>query len=148
MYCILRRKLTQIFKLLHIFTSSIFKVFINHSEIVLCGPQDRYVCAVTKDTLGNSVPCAVLRPSWVWLLNCLFSKNWSDLIHFHTFRPCPHFYFLSFLSPVFPLSGVVVTMECVEKLVRKDMSDPMTGDKLKEKDIIPLQRVRMRDIMP
>lgn len=25
--------------------------------------QDRYVCAVTRDVLGNSVPCAVLRPS-------------------------------------------------------------------------------------
>ncbi len=86
------KKLTQNFKLLHVFTSSIFKVFINHSEIVLCVPQDRYVCAVTKDTLGNSVPCAVLRPSWVWLLNCLFTKTWSDFIHFHTFRPCPHFF--------------------------------------------------------
>lgn len=25
--------------------------------------QNRYVCAVTNDVLGNSVPCAVLRPS-------------------------------------------------------------------------------------
>uniref|UniRef100_A0A672QZE6 Nitric oxide synthase-interacting protein n=1 Tax=Sinocyclocheilus grahami TaxID=75366 RepID=A0A672QZE6_SINGR len=68
-------------------------------RVALLTRQDRYVCAVTKDTLGNSVPCAVLRPS-----------------------------------------GVVVTMECVEKLIQKDMIDPMTGDKLKEKDIIPLQR--------
>lgn len=68
-------------------------------RVALLTRQDRYVCAVTKDTLGNSVPCAVLRPS-----------------------------------------GAVVTMECVEKLIRKDMIDPMTGDKLKEKDIIPLQR--------
>ncbi|KAL1278199.1 hypothetical protein QQF64_024872 [Cirrhinus molitorella] len=68
-------------------------------RVALLTRQDRYVCAVTKDTLGNSVPCAVLRPS-----------------------------------------GAVVTMECVEKLIRKDMVDPVTGDKLKEKDIIPIQR--------
>uniref|UniRef100_A0A8C1WF98 Nitric oxide synthase-interacting protein n=1 Tax=Cyprinus carpio TaxID=7962 RepID=A0A8C1WF98_CYPCA len=68
-------------------------------RVALLTRQDRYVCAVTKDTLGNSVPCAVLRPS-----------------------------------------GAVVTMECVEKLIQKDMIDPVTGDKLKEKDIIPLQR--------
>ncbi|KAK2916369.1 hypothetical protein Q8A67_000743 [Cirrhinus molitorella] len=68
-------------------------------RVALLTRQDRYVCAVTKDTLGNSVPCAALRPS-----------------------------------------GAVVTMECVEKLIRKDMVDPVTGDKLKEKDIIPIQR--------
>lgn len=38
-------------------------------------------------------------------------------------------------------------MECVEKLIRKDMIDPMTGDKLKEKDIIPLQRVCIREVV-
>lgn len=32
-------------------------------------------------------------------------------------------------------------MECVEKLIKKDMMDPMTGDKLSDRDIIPLQRV-------
>ncbi|XP_048868904.1 nitric oxide synthase-interacting protein [Brienomyrus brachyistius] len=68
-------------------------------RVALLTRQDRYVCAVTKDMLGNSVPCAVLRPS-----------------------------------------GVVVTMECVELLIRKDMVDPINGEKLKEKDIIPLQR--------
>ncbi|KAJ8251096.1 hypothetical protein GJAV_G00217210 [Gymnothorax javanicus] len=68
-------------------------------RVALLTRQDRYVCAVTKDTLGNSVPCAVLRPS-----------------------------------------GAVVTMECVERLIRKDMTDPVTGDKLTDKDIIPLQR--------
>ncbi|TRY59952.1 hypothetical protein DNTS_017610 [Danionella cerebrum] len=68
-------------------------------RVALLTRQDRYVCAVTKDTLGNSVPCAVLRTS-----------------------------------------GVVVTMECVEKLIKKDMVDPVSGDKLKERDIIPLQR--------
>ena len=35
----------------------------------------------------------------------------------------------------------MVTMECVEKLVKKDMLDPLNGKKLTEKDIIPLQRV-------
>lgn len=37
--------------------------------------------------------------------------------------------------------GDVVTMECVEKLIKKDMIHPLTSTKLKEKDIIPLQRV-------
>ncbi|KAM4531535.1 nitric oxide synthase-interacting protein isoform 2-T5 [Odontesthes bonariensis] len=60
---------------------------------------ERYVCAVTRDVLGNSVPCSVLRPS-----------------------------------------GSVVTQECVEKLIKKDLTDPVTGDKLTDKDIIPLQR--------
>ncbi|XP_062340661.1 nitric oxide synthase-interacting protein [Osmerus eperlanus] len=68
-------------------------------RVALLTRQERYVCAVTKDTLGNSTPCSVLRPS-----------------------------------------GAVVTQECVEKLIRKDMIDPVTGDKLKEKDIVPLQR--------
>ena len=27
----------------------------------------RYMCAVTRDVLGNSVPCAVLRPTYVHL---------------------------------------------------------------------------------
>ncbi|XP_006633918.2 nitric oxide synthase-interacting protein isoform X2 [Lepisosteus oculatus] len=68
-------------------------------RVALLTRQDRYVCAVTHDTLGNSVPCAVLRPS-----------------------------------------GAVVTVECVEKLIRKDMTDPVSGAKLTEKDIIVLQR--------
>lgn len=38
-------------------------------------------------------------------------------------------------------SGTVVTQECVEKLIKKDMIDPVSGDKLSNKDIIPLQRV-------
>ncbi|XP_061706239.1 nitric oxide synthase-interacting protein homolog [Cydia pomonella] len=37
-------------------------------------------------------------------------------------------------------TGHVVTMECVENLIKKDWVHPLTGDKLKEKDIIPLQR--------
>lgn len=31
-------------------------------------------------------------------------------------------------------------MECVEKVIKKDWLHPLTGEKLKEKDIIPLQR--------
>lgn len=38
-------------------------------------------------------------------------------------------------------SGDIVTMECVEKLIKMDMIHPLTSIKLKEKDIIPLQRV-------
>ncbi|KAM3921100.1 nitric oxide synthase-interacting protein [Leptodactylus fuscus] len=68
-------------------------------RVGLINRQDRYVCAVTRDMLGNSVPCAVLRPS-----------------------------------------GAVVTLECVEKLIKKDMTDPISGDKLTEKDIIVVQR--------
>lgn len=68
-------------------------------RVALLNRQERYVCAVTRDALGNSVPCAVLRPS-----------------------------------------GAVVTQECVERLIKKDMIDPVCGDKLTEKDIIPLQR--------
>ncbi|XP_037648811.1 nitric oxide synthase-interacting protein [Sebastes umbrosus] len=68
-------------------------------RVALLTRQDRYVCAVTRDVLGNSVPCAVLRTS-----------------------------------------GTVVTQECVEKLIRKDMLDPVTGDKLSDRDIVPLQR--------
>ncbi|XP_014356898.2 nitric oxide synthase-interacting protein homolog [Papilio machaon] len=37
-------------------------------------------------------------------------------------------------------TGHVVTMECVDKIIKKDWLHPLTGDKLKEKDIIPLQR--------
>ncbi|KAH9494765.1 hypothetical protein Btru_020519 [Bulinus truncatus] len=65
----------------------------------LISKTNRYVCAVTNDILGNSVPCAVLRPS-----------------------------------------GAVVTLECVEKIIRKDMVDPISGQKLTDKDIIVMQR--------
>lgn len=68
-------------------------------RVALLTRQDRYVCAVTRDVLGNSVPCAVLRPS-----------------------------------------GAVVTQECVERLIKADMTDPMSGEKLGEKDIIYLER--------
>lgn len=38
-------------------------------------------------------------------------------------------------------SGDVVTMECVEKLIKPDMTNPITGAKLRDKDIIAMQRV-------
>ncbi|CAF1048945.1 unnamed protein product [Rotaria sordida] len=65
----------------------------------LVAVRDRYVCAVTGDLLGNSVPCAVLRTS-----------------------------------------GYVVTMDCINRLIKLDMIDPITGDKLTDDDIIPMQR--------
>ena len=37
-------------------------------------------------------------------------------------------------------TGDVVTVECVEKIIKKDMLHPLTGAKLVEKDIIYLQR--------
>lgn len=65
----------------------------------LVAVRDRYVCAVTGDVLGNSVPCAVLRTS-----------------------------------------GNVVTMDCVNRLIKLDMIDPITSEKLTDADIIPMQR--------
>ena len=65
----------------------------------LVAVRDRYVCAVTGDLLGNSVPCAVLRTS-----------------------------------------GNVVTMDCVNRLIKLDMMDPITGQKLIDADIIPMER--------
>jgi nitric oxide synthase-interacting protein len=65
----------------------------------LVAVRDRYVCAVTGDLLGNSVPCAVLRTS-----------------------------------------SSVVTMDCVNRLIKLDMIDPITGVKLTDNDIIPMQR--------
>jgi len=65
----------------------------------LISREVRYLCAVTKDALSNSVPCVVLKTT-----------------------------------------GDVITLECYEKLVKKDMLHPLTGDKLREKDIIMLQR--------
>ena len=37
-------------------------------------------------------------------------------------------------------TGDVVTVDCVEKIIKKDMLHPLTGIALKEKDIIYLQR--------
>jgi len=62
--------------------------------------KNRWMCAVTHDTLRNSVPCAVLRPT-----------------------------------------GDVVTVDCVEKIIRKNnLLHPITGEKLQESDIIVLKQ--------
>lgn len=37
-------------------------------------------------------------------------------------------------------SGSVVTTECVDKIIRKDMMDPLNGKKVKDTDLINLQR--------
>ena len=42
---------------------------------------------------------------------------------------------------VFGVSGKVVTTQCFERLIKKDMLCPITGQKLKDNDIIALQRV-------
>lgn len=68
-------------------------------KAALISKKNRYMCAVTHDILGNSVPCAVLRPT-----------------------------------------GHVVTLECVEKIIKKDMVHPLTNEKLSEEDIITIQR--------
>ena len=49
---------------------------------------------------------------------------------------------LSNSTPVAVLrpTGDVVTVECVEKIIKKDMTHPLTSQKLKEDDIIYLQR--------
>ena len=68
------------------------------------GEQSHFVCAVTGDTIGNHVPCAVLRST-----------------------------------------GDVVTLECVDKLIRPglresgEMTHPISGEALEEKDIIKLK---------
>jgi len=41
------------------------------------------------------------------------------------------------------VSGDVITMECVEKLIKKDWINPLDNSKLVPSDIIPMQRVRM-----
>ena len=45
-------------------------------------------------------------------------------------------------------SGNVVTMECVERLIKPDMICPITGQKLKESDIIAMKRVSYRFLVP
>lgn len=84
----------------------------------------------------------VLSPETSWAI--VFPAQSSDP------RECQHVSFtLTFTCEVLALwhtlyptsSGSVVTQECVEKLIKKDMIDPVTGDKLSDKDIIPLQRV-------
>ncbi|OQR68873.1 nitric oxide synthase-interacting protein-like [Tropilaelaps mercedesae] len=65
----------------------------------LIAKKSRYMCAVSHDILGNSVPCAYLKTS-----------------------------------------GHVVTVECLEKVIKKEWIDPINGAKIKKKDIIIMQR--------
>ncbi|XP_070564782.1 nitric oxide synthase-interacting protein-like [Ptychodera flava] len=65
----------------------------------LLNKDARYMCAVTRDTLSNSTPVAILKTS-----------------------------------------RKVITVECIEKLIKKDMIDPISGEKITEADIIKLQR--------
>jgi len=41
---------------------------------------------------------------------------------------------------VIKTTGDVVTMECIDKIIRKDWIHPLTNEKLQETDIVPLQR--------
>lgn len=43
-------------------------------------------------------------------------------------------------AAVIRTTGDVITMECVEKIIKKDWLHPLTGDKLREKDIIVMER--------
>lgn len=72
------------------------------------------------------------------LLIILIESEFLQLVFF--FFWCRRKVVIHIFSPV--CSGAVVTLECVEKLIKKDMLDPISGDKLADKDIIPLQRVR------
>jgi len=38
-------------------------------------------------------------------------------------------------------------MECIEKIIKKDMTDPTNGKKMTDKDIIPLERVCNQNII-
>lgn len=41
--------------------------------------------------------------------------------------------------------GAVVTAECAEKVIKKDMIDPINGKKMTESDFIYIQRVGTND---
>ena len=68
-------------------------------EKAIISRTERYICAVTRDVLFNTTPCAVLRPT-----------------------------------------GDVISMDYVDKFIKKDWTCPITGKKLKLKDIIELKR--------
>ncbi|XP_065065637.1 nitric oxide synthase-interacting protein-like [Rhopilema esculentum] len=76
-----------------------FTPVVNDDSKPTIAKDARYMCPVTHDLLGNSVPCAVLKPT-----------------------------------------GDVVTMECVENIIKKDWLCPLTGKPLKETDIIEMNR--------
>lgn len=70
----------------------------SEEQLAVVARATRYKCCVTGDVLGNTVPCAVLKPT-----------------------------------------GHVVTVDCLNRLIRKDMLHPITGQKLTDSDIITIQ---------
>lgn len=42
--------------------------------------------------------------------------------------------------------GDVVTLECIERIIKKDWIHPLTGQNLTENDIIIMQRVRISNM--
>ena len=47
---------------------------------------------------------------------------------------------IQFLVQFYEHQENVVTMDAVNRLIKLDMTDPITGQKLNDSDIIPLQR--------
>lgn len=95
--------------------------------------QARYMCPITHDILSNSVPCAVIRTTY-------------DFFHFLMFFVLHYLLHIGHKQIFYDLfSGDVVTMECVEKIIRKDWINPLDSTKLTEADIIPLQRVIVKN---
>ena len=68
-----------------------------------------------------------------WPVDCAAELTFSATV-------CMTSYVLNKKLPFF-CRGNVVTMECVEKIIKKDMVDPTNSKKMTDKDIIPLQRV-------
>ena len=96
----------------------------------LISREERFQCAVTGDTLYNSTVACVLRPTGdvvsISMATVIYLPDLGSLlicgvdqVRFFHFQ---------------------VTQECVDKIIRKDMRHPLTGQSLKEKDIIKLQR--------
>ena len=81
---------------------------------LLNGKKDRYMCPITRDILTNTTRCAYLKTSYAGVHSTCFRK------------------------PVF--RQAVVSMACVEKIIRKDMIDPLSGKTLQESDIVELKR--------
>lgn len=79
------------------------------------------MCPVTRTVFKGKVEIAVLRPTYEDLM--------LRIVHS----------VLTFAA--FFLSGRVVTMDCVNRIVRPEMRDPISGEPLTEADIIPIKGV-------
>lgn len=95
--------------------------------------QARYMCPITHDILSNSVPCAVIRTTYDFFY-CLMFFVLYYLLHIGHKQISYDLF-----------SGDVVTMECIEKIIRKDWINPLDSTELTEADIIPLQRVIIKN---